>query len=258
MVATSGAVAPGAVPHIERRRRLSAAWPLIVLFPMLPIWWVLGISGLVLSFCLLPLAAAVILRRRLLVPRGFGLYLLFLLWCAFSAAELTSGRQGFAAGYRGTMYVAAGLLFLYILNTPRDRLRPETAVRIMGAFFVITVIGGLSGMAGPDVTSTTVAKGPVPARLLTAPFLSGLVSASTSSGRAFAAYPIYRPKAPFIYANEWGAAYAMTLPFALCAVAKARTKLARKSTRLNSSHLGISYAVFCLKKKKKANRNTHN
>src|SRR5437899_9473951 len=27
----------------------------------------------------------------------------------------------------------------------------------------------------------------------------------------------------------------------------------RKSTRLNSSHLGISYAVFCLKKKKKVN-----
>src|SRR5436853_5349273 len=26
----------------------------------------------------------------------------------------------------------------------------------------------------------------------------------------------------------------------------------RKSTRLNSSHLGISYAVFCLKKKKTA------
>src|SRR5437899_7793828 len=28
--------------------------------------------------------------------------------------------------------------------------------------------------------------------------------------------------------------------------------LDRKSTRLNSSHLGISYAVFCLKKKMKA------
>src|SRR5438045_5437675 len=27
----------------------------------------------------------------------------------------------------------------------------------------------------------------------------------------------------------------------------------RKSTRLNSSHLGISYAVFCLKKKKHKN-----
>src|ERR1039458_3355074 len=28
-----------------------------------------------------------------------------------------------------------------------------------------------------------------------------------------------------------------------------RVNLDRKSTRLNSSHLGISYAVFCLKKK---------
>src|SRR2546427_2886675 len=30
----------------------------------------------------------------------------------------------------------------------------------------------------------------------------------------------------------------------------------RKSTRLNSSHSQISYAVFCLKKKKKNTRNT--
>src|SRR5438045_5123366 len=30
----------------------------------------------------------------------------------------------------------------------------------------------------------------------------------------------------------------------------------RKSTRLNSSHLGISYAVFCLKKKKKQSNGT--
>src|SRR5262245_66428054 len=32
----------------------------------------------------------------------------------------------------------------------------------------------------------------------------------------------------------------------------------RKSTRLNSSHLGISYAVFCLKKKKKIDNNIIN
>src|SRR5258708_14732930 len=31
----------------------------------------------------------------------------------------------------------------------------------------------------------------------------------------------------------------------------------RKSTRLNSSHQIISYAVFCLKKKKKSNRGRH-
>ena len=33
------------------------------------------------------------------------------------------------------------------------------------------------------------------------------------------------------------------------------TKLDRKSTRLNSSHVSISYAVFCLKKKKKIQKN---
>src|SRR5205814_8472432 len=41
------------------------------------------------------------------------------------------------------------------------------------------------------------------------------------------------------------------------AVAAAEDKKAgedRKSTRLNSSHLGISYAVFCLKKKKKTKK----
>src|SRR3712207_7662770 len=36
-----------------------------------------------------------------------------------------------------------------------------------------------------------------------------------------------------------------------------RTTSDRKSTRLNSSHANISYAVFCLKKKKKNNTN-HN
>src|SRR2546426_6719678 len=36
-----------------------------------------------------------------------------------------------------------------------------------------------------------------------------------------------------------------------------QTMLDRKSTRLNSSHLVISYAVFCLKKKKKTDNETY-
>src|SRR4051812_49694817 len=37
--------------------------------------------------------------------------------------------------------------------------------------------------------------------------------------------------------------------------ATAATASDRKSTRLNSSHMSISYAVFCLKKKKKTRTN---
>src|SRR5438309_7045592 len=40
------------------------------------------------------------------------------------------------------------------------------------------------------------------------------------------------------------------------APAPARPRADRKSTRLNSSHSSISYAVFCLKKKKKAVKTT--
>src|SRR2546427_1714889 len=37
----------------------------------------------------------------------------------------------------------------------------------------------------------------------------------------------------------------------------ARVRIDRKSTRLNSSHSQISYAVFCLKKKKKLTHTTY-
>src|SRR5258705_5718931 len=43
----------------------------------------------------------------------------------------------------------------------------------------------------------------------------------------------------------------LAFPFALPQAAFNCKEIDRKSTRLNSSHLGISYAVFCLKKKKK-------
>src|SRR5262245_3529128 len=46
--------------------------------------------------------------------------------------------------------------------------------------------------------------------------------------------------------------WAAPLPGQILVVLEQQRMLAdRKSTRLNSSHLGISYAVFCLKKKKK-------
>src|SRR5437899_11707509 len=54
--------------------------------------------------------------------------------------------------------------------------------------------------------------------------------------------------------------YLMVAPRSFCrctSVTRAPFRKDRKSTRLNSSHLGISYAVFCLKKKKKKKIITH-
>src|SRR3712207_7816476 len=49
---------------------------------------------------------------------------------------------------------------------------------------------------------------------------------------------------------EWLEGYLQNLDAAVVLVAHGRWFLDRKSTRLNSSHANISYAVFCLKKKK--------
>jgi polysaccharide biosynthesis protein PslJ len=210
-----------------RPRRRSSAWPLVALFLLLPVWWALGVSGVILSALFLPLLASLVLRRRLVTPRGFGLYLLFLLWCVFSATRLTDTRGAFALAYRGSLYLGAGALFVYVLNAPRSALSPDRAVRLMAGFFLLVVAGGLLGMVIADVHFVTPAEHLLPQRLLNDQFVTDLVSASTSSGRAFAAYPIFRPKAPFIYANEWGAAYAMSLPFGLCAIAYTKTRLGR-------------------------------
>src|SRR5262245_62600714 len=50
----------------------------------------------------------------------------------------------------------------------------------------------------------------------------------------------------------WGIGASVLPPAASIAARAPRSRRPdRKSTRLNSSHLGISYAVFCLKKKTK-------
>src|SRR5437899_3822032 len=51
------------------------------------------------------------------------------------------------------------------------------------------------------------------------------------------------------YVASWREQWVALLSFSASALKCAARD--RKSTRLNSSHLGISYAVFCLKKKKK-------
>src|SRR2546426_6662852 len=84
------------------------------------------------------------------------------------------------------------------------------------------------------------------------------------------ALPIYLQRALDVFADGlgrgainnsiWGQdghAYPYLAPLWSNPRFRALIKPDRKSTRLNSSHLVISYAVFCLKKKKKINTTTY-
>src|SRR3712207_8623110 len=63
--------------------------------------------------------------------------------------------------------------------------------------------------------------------------------------------PLDLPPPPTLARRAW-LVVALLMPVALLNYLEDR-----KSTRLNSSHANISYAVFCLKKKKNTTHNTH-
>src|SRR2546426_1371755 len=93
---------------------------------------------------------------------------------------------------------------------------------------------GKSGAGTNLIRSSTVVSG----------FFSSAWQASTTSpklcGGILVAMPTAIPEEPLM--SRFGT---------LVGSAAGSCSLDRKSTRLNSSHLVISYAVFCLKKKKK-------
>src|SRR2546426_4404978 len=77
--------------------------------------------------------------------------------------------------------------------------------------------------------------------------ISSSARALRTRTRAGIPHKAWSPRAPPRRADHPG-------PFARHS--RLRERGDRKSTRLNSSHLVISYAVFCLKKKKRAARST--
>src|SRR5688572_31365152 len=81
------------------------------------------------------------------------------------------------------------------------------------------------------------------------PFPPGGVA--DQSGRPVAAAMEKILKQPVVVQNRPGAGGAVGMAAAANARPDGYTILDRKSTRLNSSHSQISYAVFCLKKKNK-------
>src|SRR5690625_5759921 len=89
---------------------------------------------------------------------------------------------------------------------------------------------------------------------ITLPLVGGTIAGMLATRSAKKKYRHLRM--PKFAPPSWVFPVAWTSLYALMGVAKYQydrtsQKRDRKSTRLNSSHVAISYAVFCLKKKKK-------
>src|SRR5690554_7529081 len=87
------------------------------------------------------------------------------------------------------------------------------------------------------------------------PFLAAAILAAVAilseAGTVFTSPEHLNHRNLHIFFNTLGFALSPVIPLAITLTFDKGLLRDRKSTRLNSSHVRISYAVFCLKKKKK-------
>lgn len=201
----------------------------------LPVWWLLGLASVV------PLLVAVVLlldlrrRRRVLVPSGFGWWLLFLAWVLLGVGTLWAAAPGavdgggtgrlLVFGYRFCWYAASTIVLVWLGNTPVHRLPDRVVHRVMATVFVVAVAGGLLGLVAPDLSITTLAERVLPGGLRANGFVSTLVSARASDVQTVLGVPEPRPKAPFPYTNTWGSVMSLGLVFFVATVARSRSRL---------------------------------
>lgn len=207
--------------------RLLPRWPLFALYLAFPVWWVLGLGALIWPVLALPMLAALVVRGRVRVPAGFGLWLGFLVWMLASAIELDSGPRVLGFVYRASLYLSATVVFLYLYNAPRERLPARTLSYVLTGFWVFVVIGGYLGLAFPQGSFGTPVEHFIPENLLANGLVSALVhpAFAQTAGAGLGVAP--RPQAPFAYTNEWGGNFALLVPMVLTAISQARSGAGR-------------------------------
>jgi hypothetical protein len=207
-------------------RYLKPGWPLAVLYLGFPLWWALGLAQLI--FFAMAAAMAVILYRQrpLRVPRGFALWLLFLVWMlagvflvrATAPGTVPGGGLGRVAGFSvwAFWYVAITIAMLYVANTARQ-VSTQRIVRLLGWMFVVTTGFGVLAVVAPTLEFQSPVELVLPNSLTSKNFVRTLVHPSLSSTSDFLGYVQPRPTAPFPYSNAWGNNIALYLPFFILA-----------------------------------------
>jgi hypothetical protein len=225
--------APAPFIAAPRRTLLPYGWPLYALFYGFPLWWVLGMAEFVWPlFATFLLANLVVRRQSVRVPKGFGLYLLFMAWMAASAVNVHGTDKLFGFVYRALLYSSAPIVGIFILNSPKKLLPNRAVVRMMVVFWMVVVGGGLLGMLLPNLHITTLMARIIPKHLQNNSFVYNLVHPATAQVQHFLGYPVPRPAAPFVFTNDWGGNFALLVPFLLASWAKSENPRRDKLVRL--------------------------
>lgn len=195
---------------------LLPVWPLALMFGLVPLWWVAGAFYLgwpVLGALLLTI---LVTRGRNPLPPGTLLWLLFLALVLLSATQLASPGSLLTFGLRFGFYATALVVGVYAYAAARERADPSAVLAPLAAFWLGLVALGWLGVVAPRLGLTTPTEALLPAGIAGHPFIQDMVHLGTAEFSARSLNPIYRPAAPFAYTNNYGSAFAITLP---CVVA---------------------------------------
>ena len=204
-----------------RTRTLPQAWVLSALLGGYPLWWFLGIDAFVWIIAAAPMLLHLLVRKDVRAPRGFGAWLLFLMFVLASFTQVGRGNSGIMFAYRFLLYAAATVIFLYVYNLPRGDGAHRVA-RALTWLWGVVAVGGILGVLLPSFTLHSPIERVVPSGLLANEWIHDLVHLRFAQVQDFLGYPISRPSAPFPYTNSWGSAFALLVPFAALSMQRRR------------------------------------
>ena len=216
-----GPSAPAGSPGVRVVRYLPspAGWPLTALLVLYPLWWALGLGTLIVFILAVPMAVHLLRRRPVVVPPGFGLWLLFLCWVLVSTTMLGANPPGVLPGGAGDRlfsvafnlagYCSATVILLYAGNLREDEFPRRRLVRQLGWLFLVVVAGGLLGTFAPTFEFTSLTELLLPRSMTSNGFVQSLVHPSGAQLQEVLGYTSPRPSAPFGYTNTWGNALAL-------------------------------------------------
>lgn len=225
-------------------------------FVLFPLWWILGLGQLGFMLLAIPLAAHLLKRRRINTPQGFSLWLLFLAVVLASVVTIWSWVPGLAPPggaeriltyvFWLSWYVTATVFLLYIGNVDERELPTSRVVDCMACMFLLTAIGGYAGQFLWMVDFPSLIEMILPSSIANIGLVGNMIHPGLAQIQDIIGYEAPRPKAPWDYANSWGANYGILLPFFVLAFTGRRASKVRRAAFLPLLLLTLPPVLFSL------------
>ncbi|MFN8233362.1 MAG: O-antigen ligase family protein [Actinomycetota bacterium] len=207
-----------------RRRYLPPGWPVYALFAGFPVWWILGLGGLIWPVLAVPMAIWLFRLPVVRAPKGFTIWVAFMIWMIGSGTQIDNSIRYVAFTYRVSLYASATIVLLYIFNLSREALPTRAVIGLMAVFWMYVVAGGFMGVLAPTWEFKSPVEYVMPQALISDEFVHDLVHPASSQIQDVLGYEQPRPKAPFVYATNWGSAFSLLTPFVILGWMYARSR----------------------------------